>query len=148
MFLGGEKLKVLLTIALILLAGCGKILSNRSTGDIMKILLDVDTSSNYIWFYSIMDANVIDLKTEEFLTPADDETLDGEAQVLTFKAFNEGETEIIFSCTNRESSKIKYDLTCVITVDENNNIKVKSKSGKYSKKLLNPVIYTETNDEK
>lgn len=144
-----KKLKVLLlTITLILLAGCGKILSNKSTGDTMKISLDVDTSSNYIWSYSIMDANVIDLKTEGFLTPADDETLDGEVQVLTFKAFNEGETEIIFSCTNSESGKTKYDLTYVITVDENNNIKVKSKSGKYSKKLPNPVIYTETNDEK
>ena len=144
-----KKLKVLLlTITLILLAGCGKILSNKSTGDTMKISLDVDTSSNYVWSYSIMDSNVIDLKSEEFLTPADDETLDGDAQVLTFKAFNEGESEIILSYMNNDSGKTKYDLTYVITVDENNNIKVKSKSGKYNKKLPNPVIYTETNDEK
>ena len=144
-----KKLKVLLlTIVLILLAGCGKILSNKSTGDTMKISLDVDTSSNYVWSYSIMDSNVIDLKSEEFLTPADDETLDGDAQVLTFKAFNEGESEIILSYMNNDSGKTKYDLTYVITVDENNNIKVKSKSGKYNKKLPNPVIYIETNDEK
>lgn len=74
-----KKIKVLLlTFALILLAGCGKSLTNKSTGDTMKISLDVDTSSNYVWSYSIMDSNVIDLKSEEFLTPADDETLDGD----------------------------------------------------------------------
>lgn len=144
-----KKIKVLLlTFALILLAGCGKSLTNKSTGDTMKISLDVDTSSNYVWSYSIMDSNVIDLKSEEFLTPADDETLDGDAQVLTFKAFNEGESEIILSYMNNDSGKTKYDITYVITVDANKNIKVKEKSGKYSKKLRNPVIYTESNDEK
>ena len=144
-----KKIKVLLlTFALILLAGCGKSLTNRSTGDTMKISLDVDTSSNYVWSYSIMDSNVIDLKSEEFLTPADDETLDGDAQVLTLKAFNEGESEIILSYMNNDSGKTKYDITYVITVDANKNIKVKEKSGKYSKKLPNPVIYTESNDEK
>ena len=107
-----KKIKVLLlTFALILLAGCGKSLTNKSTGDTMKISLDVDTSSNYVWSYSIMDSNVIDLKSEEFLTPADDETLDGDAQVLTFKAFNEGESEIILSYMNNDSGKTKYDIT-------------------------------------
>ena len=105
-----KKIKVLLlTFALVLLAGCGKSLTNKSTGDTMKISLDVDTSSNYVWSYSIMDSNVIDLKSEEFLTPADDETLDGDAQVLTFKAFNEGESEIILSYMNNDSGKTKYD---------------------------------------
>ena len=45
-----KKIKVLLlTFALVLLAGCGKSLTNKSTGDTMKISLDVDTSSNYVW---------------------------------------------------------------------------------------------------
>lgn len=144
-----KKLKLLLIplLTILFLVGCIKEKDTKTTGDTMKIMLSTDTSNNYVWTYTIMDSNVIDIKDEQFLTKADDETLDGETQVFIFKSFSTGEVEILLNYINQETGESKYDITYIINVDENKNITVSSKSGKYDKKIPTPIIYSEANTD-
>ena len=138
-----KKIKIaVLILTAILLIGCVKKVGSDTKGDTMKFILETNVSEDYTWAYSIMDSNIIDIKSIDYLTPAD-ETLKTDAEVLIFKALSEGEVEIIISYTSNQTGESKYDLTYVLEVDADKNIKVKEKSGNYNKEIPSPIIYTE-----
>ncbi len=139
-----KKIKIaVLILTAILLIGCVKKVGSDTKGDTMKFILETNVSEDYTWAYSIMDSNIIDIKSIDYLTPADDQTLKTDAEVLIFKALSEGEVEIIISYTSNQTGESKYDLTYVLEVDADKNIKVKEKSGNYNKEIPSPIIYTE-----
>ena len=121
-----KKLKVIgiVILMLFLVTGCK---STEQKGNMMKLELNCDAEDGYFWQTTILNSNVIKSMGDEFLYKDQDDVLETK-QRITFKALEAGNAQI----------EIKY----IIEVDNDLNIKILSKSGKfYEDEVLEPTLY-------
>ena len=97
-----------------------------------------NSSTGYIWQYSIKDENVVKVAEEKF--EPDDKTgeLDGSGGTYTwlFEGLKNGQTEITFNYLRPWESEVLESVTYVVTVDSDLNVVLKEKNS------IDPVIGT------
>lgn len=94
-----------------------------------------NSSTGYIWQYSIKDENVVKVAEEKF--EPDDKTgeLDGSGGTYTwlFEGLKNGQTEITFNYLRPWESEVLESVTYVVTVDSDLNVIIKEKNASEAK---------------